>query len=327
MERVRMKKALITGVTGQDGSYLADILLDQGYEVHGTHRRVSTGNLQNVEHLRDNVEFHLHRMDLQDPWSIERVVRDVRPDELYHMADQDNVGWSFDVPWLSHDVTARGVALVLGAVLVHAPEARVFVPCSATVFGDAPPPQDEETRFLPQSPYAVGKVSAYYWAEYYRRVHGLHVTTGIMYNHDSPRRTGDYLLHKICRAAALGGSVELGNPYQRVDIGYAREYMEMVAGSLIHYKDPDVYVVGTGDAYAIGDMVSYARKKVETSMVVRWDHPDRPGPEPTLKAGPLKLRKAVGWNPKVSVFGVIDMLVDHYRRSGRCQSSTCGSRS
>ena len=312
-----MKKALITGVTGQDGSYLADILLEQGYEVHGLYRRVSQGNFKNIDHIIDErpVEFHLHRGDITDPSSVLRIVRDVTPDEVYHMADQDNVGWSHDTPWYSSEVTTKGTATLLECVRVYVPKCRVFVPCSATMFGAAPPPQDEQTPFSPQSPYAVAKTAAYYWAQYYRETHGLHVTTGVMYNHDSPRRHGDYLLHKICKAAVSGISIELGDPYQRVDVGYAREYMEL-AVKLVQLPKPAVYVVGTGEAPTIGDMVSYAEGSGRFS--VRWHHPDRPGKTPTLQANISKLMTLLRDAPRVKVYGVIDGLLAHYRRVLGC---------
>lgn len=305
-----MKKALITGVTGQDGSYLVDILLDRGYEVHGLYRRVSGGNFHNIQHVLDKhpVEFHLHRGDIQDPGSVVNAVATVTPDEVYHMADQDNVGWSHDVPTLASDVTARGTAVVLEAVRVHSPRSRVFVPCSATVFGDAPAPQDERTPFNPQSPYAVGKAAAFYWARYYREVHGLHVVVGIMYNHDSPRRQGDYLLHKICRAAASGDPIELGDPRQRVDIGDAREFMKIVH-KMMQLHVPDDFVVGTGESPTIGDVARYAGL---TS--VRWGHPDRPGRVPTLVAYPKKLNDTLGQQGVLTknVFNVVVGLLEHY---------------
>ena len=313
-----MKKALITGVTGQDGSYLADILLERGYEVHGLYRRVSQGNFKNIDHIikAEPVEFHLHKGDITDASSVLRVIREVQPDELYHMADQDNVGWSYETPWLSSELTAKSVGTVLELVRTYCRDCRVFIPCSATMFGAAEFPQTELTQFAPQSPYAVAKVAAYYWAQYYRETHKLHVVTGIMYNHDSPRRQGDYLLHKICRGVVNGEAIELGDPSQRVDIGDAKEYMEVVH-EMMQLPLPDFYVLGTGEAPTIGDVVNFVRAhSLGGNLSVRWGHPDRPGAPPALSPDTTKLQRALGWVKTTrNVYNVVAGLLAHYRSS------------
>lgn len=310
-----MKTALITGVTGQDGSYVADILLERGYEVHGLYRRVAGGdNLLNVRHLLDNVEFHLHRGDVLEALAVDRLVRELQPDELYHFADQDNVDWSFKLPGLAADLTAGATAKLLESVVSGSPKTRVFVPTSATMFGDAQPPQDEGTPLRPLSPYAVGKVSAYHWAHYYREVRGLHVVVGIMFNHDSPRRRGDYLLHKIARAVATREPTKLRSATQRVDIGWALQFM-MAVVDLMRLDKPETVVIGTGTAHMVSQMVDRAERMAsfQLSRVVEFGLEERPGTVPTYQACPSKLLSLIGWHPTSTSLNVVSELVNHYR--------------
>lgn len=255
-----MKRALILGIGGMDGSYLADILLEKGYEVHGVVRHSSVNNLQRIEHCKDRLI--LHRGDMADSMSIEWTLEDVKPDEIYNEADQDNVGWSEDTAGYSADITYGAVARTLKSVLGVCPKAKFFQPCSATMFGHNPGPQNEDTPFDPQSPYAVAKTAAYYACRYYRKTFGMFVSTGIMFNHDSPRRGPDYLLQLICRSAiriAKGEqeTLALGNHDLKVDIGYAREYME-AAHAMLQLDKPDDFVIGTGTTYAVKNLARIA---------------------------------------------------------------------
>lgn len=251
-----MKKALILGITGQDGSYLSEILLSKNYSVHGMVRRSSTGNLCNIQHNLD--KLILHNGDMSDPLSVQGIIADVKPDEIYNEADQDHVGYSYDTPAYSGDITGSAVGRLLEIVRQWCPTAKVFIPLSATMFGNAPAPQNTDTPFNPQSPYAVSKVAAYYWAKYYREHHGMFVTSAILYNHDSVRRTGDYLLHKLARQAValkLGQRthIELGNYAARIDIGHAFDYMN-VAYSVMQQENPVSILIGTGRAITIHEM-------------------------------------------------------------------------
>ena len=305
-------RALILGVGGQDGSYLADILVENGYEVHGIYRHSSLYNLSRIDHLAPNI--HLHAADLTDPLSIVRVLELCPWDEIYNEADQDSVGWSRKTPAQTMDITATAVANLFEAIYRARPTAKVFQPCSAHMYGDpaylpanTPSPQNERTPFNPQSPYGIAKVAAYHWADYYRRSKGLHIVTGILYNHDSPRRTEEYLLHKICNAAVriqagTQQTVALGNLDSRVDVGSARDYM-VVAHKLMQLSTPpDDYVIGTGTNWCIADLASRAlwhagvlREPLE--YVTRDDEFFYPTPKAFLVADTTKLIQAIGHKP------------------------------
>ena len=231
-----MKKALILGVTGQDGSYLAEVLLDKGYLVYGMVRRSATGNTRNIQHLLDDPalfgkRFFVVRGDLADPTSLYRIIEEVEPAELYNEADQDHVRWSFDMVGYSSDITGAAVGRLLEIIRQVNPKIRFFQPVSSNIFGRCTESvQNETTRFQPQSVYAVGKITAYYFTRYYREAFGMHASTAILYNHESPRRSIEYVTRKITNSAAriaLGKqkTLVLGDLSARVDWGYAREYM------------------------------------------------------------------------------------------------------
>ena len=314
-----MKKALILGITGQDGSYLADILLERGYDVHGMVRRSSTGNLKNIEHNLPRLK--LHNGDMSDPLSVQRIIAEVMPDEIYNEADQDHVGFSYDTVSYSGDITGSAVGRLLEIVRTTCKTAKVFIPLSATMFGNAPAPQNVDTPFNPQSPYAVSKVAAYYWAKYYRERHGMFVTSAILYNHDSVRRTGDYLLHKLCKQAiALRGGerthIELGNFDARVDIGHAFAYMTAAYLSL-QQSTPASIMIGSGRAWAIRDMAYTALASVGVSRTPGFESYLKTDtsfslPRTTLMAD---LSHANTWeftHHLTSVESIIRSLVDFY---------------
>ena len=232
-----MKKALIFGITGQDGSYLAEILLAKGYQVHGMIRRSATGNTVNIDHLLQDKRIFgkrlfLHKGDLADQTSIYRVINEVRPSELYNEADQDHVSWSYDMVDYSSDITGAAVARILETIRQIDPKIRFFQPCSSNMFGKTESEyQNEFTKFNPQSPYACAKAYAYYITRYYREAFGLFASTAILYNHESPRRTPEYVTRKITQSVArikLGKQKELklGDLSAHIDWGYAKEYME-----------------------------------------------------------------------------------------------------
>lgn len=316
-----MSTALILGVTGQDGSYLADLLVEKGYKVHGMYRRVSTGNFKNIQHLLDEGKIILHQGDMADPGSVARILDIVAPDEIYNEADQDHVGWSYKIPGYSMDITAGSVMRTLQTLLDALGErslVKFFQPVSATMFGDTPPPQGENSKFNPQSPYAIAKLAAYYTARYFREAHGMHIVTAILFNHDSPRRTSEYLLHKICKSAvaiARGEqkTIKLGAPDMHVDIGYAKEYMEIV-WELMQLKFPDDWVIGTGQAPTIRSMVEHAFEvagvdgTVDDLLEIDPNF-KRPGNEPDLLADISKLHSVFGRGPQVNVYQLIEVLI------------------
>lgn len=305
---------LILGIGGQDGSYLADILLKQGHEVHGLYRRSSVDNLQRILHIRDQII--LHPGDITDPSSVLRVLEDSQPDEIYNMADQDHVGWSLSTPGYSFDVTAKAVATTLEIVREEFSSARFFQPCSAVMFGNASPPQCESTSLNPQSPYACAKTAAYHLARYYRQVHGLFVSTAIFYNHDSPRRGDDYLLHQIHRSIVeivRGNSdkIIVGNSDMVVDIGYAREYMQAAVGILRQDKAED-FVVASDYPQSIKDIIEDAMAffAPNASYEITSD-PSllRPGKQPTLIGDCTKAHNQFGFSPQTNVHQLLKMLI------------------
>ncbi len=266
------KRALILGIGGQDGSYLADLLVSKGYEVHGLYRRTSVDNLWRIKHLLNKIQLHCG--DITDPNSLHRVLQDVKPHELYNEADQDHVGTSFQTPKLSMDVTAGGVLNVLESVKACCPDCKVFQPTSATIFGDALPPQTESTSLNPLSPYACAKAHAYYLARYYRQVYNLHVSTSILYNHDSTRRSGDYLLHNIAKQAIAVSShqqsyITIGNPDMSVDIGYAPDYCEGIY-KILQQSTPDDYILASGPT-TIRNLISSALE--QAGVDEPWSNP------------------------------------------------------
>lgn len=318
-----MKKALILGVTGQDGSYLAEVLLEKGYLVYGMVRRSATGNTRNIQHLLDDPEilgkrFFVVRGDLADPTSLYRIIEDVQPDELYNEADQDHVRWSFDMVGYSSDITGAAVGRLLEIIRQVNPKIRFFQPVSSNIFGRCTTTvQDESTPFAPQSVYAVCKISAYYFTRYYREAFGMHASTGILYNHESPRRTIEYVTRKITNSAAriaLGKqkALVLGDLSARVDWGYAREYME-AAWSMLQQPEPDDYVIATGEAHSVQDFVVEAFKAAKLDpahhVSTAAEHL-RPTNTSNLVGDASKARTRFGFHPKVRFKELVKLMVE-----------------
>lgn len=318
-----MNKALIFGVTGQDGSYLADLLLEKGYEVHGMIRKSATGNTRNILHLMENRElfnkrFFLHRGDLADATSVYRIVSEVRPREIYNEADQDHVRWSFDMVGWSSDITATAVARNLEIIRQIDPKIRYFQPCTSNMFGlSEAEVQNESTPFNPQSPYAIAKTFAYYMARFYRQTFGIHASTAILYNHESPRRTPEYVTRKITQSVARialkkQDKLVLGDLSARIDWGYAREYME-AAWRMLQQDSPDDYIIATGEAHSVKEFVDEAfaavgldpAKYVETSAEFL-----RPSKTSALIGDTSKAKKAFGFSPKVRFKELIKLMVE-----------------
>lgn len=281
------KRALILGIGGMDGSYLAEVLLDKGYSVHGLYRRSSVDNLARIRHLLGRVT--LHQGDMADSLSVREAICLAQPSLIFNEADQDSVGWSFNTAGLSVDITYGGLARLLEFLRRWDEKVRVFQPLSATMFGAAPPPQDESTPFAPASPYACAKTAAYYLCQHYRREYGLHVSTAILFNHDSPRRGPGYLLQRIARREPLWGDLQ-----EVVDVGHAREYME-AAWRIMQLDRPDDFVLGTGRGYRIADLASER-------------HPKPVGAAAGLRADAAKARAAFGFAPTMDAPAVLEEI-------------------
>ncbi len=318
------KKALIFGVTGQDGSYLADILINKGYKVYGVYRKSSTGNLENLNHLIVdnkifNKSFFLLKGDLLDVMAINRIIKEVRPDEVYNEADQDHVGWSYEIPGYSIDITATSVVKILEAIKLFQPEAKYFQPCSSNMFGITKQKfQNEKSPFNPQSIYAIGKVSAFHTVNYYRSVFGLRCYCGIFYNHESPRRRLEYVSRKITNTAARiylkkQDYISLGDTNVTIDWGYAKEYME-VAYSIMQLDTPDDFVIGTGYPYTLKNFLkdtfsffglNYKKHlKIDKKLF-------RPSKTSILLADNSKLKKAIDFQPKIYGKKLVKLLAEY----------------
>ncbi|MDQ6717156.1 MAG: GDP-mannose 4,6-dehydratase [Gemmatimonadota bacterium] len=318
-----MKKALILGVTGQDGSYLADLLLVKGYEVHGMVRRSATGNTVNIEHLiRDpevfNKKFFIVRGDLGDPTSLYRIIQKVEPDEIYNEADQDHVSWSFDMVGFSADVTGSAVARNLEIIRQLNPKIRYFQPCTSNMYGRSEhSPQNEETPFNPASPYACAKAMAFYLTRYYRETFDMFASTAILYNHESPRRTTEYLTRKVTHAVAriaLGKQkkLTLGDMSARIDWGYAREYME-AAWTMLQAEKADDFIIATGEAHSVKEWVDEAFAVVNLKAedyVVTDPALLRPTKTSTLIGDITKARMTLGFEPKVKFKQLVKLMVE-----------------
>lgn len=258
------KKALITGITGQDGSYLAEFLLSKGYEVHGIIRRSSTFNTQRIDHIyvdphEPNVRLFLHYGDLSDPGVITEIIYKVQPDEVYNLAAQSHVKVSFDMPEYTGNITGLGTLRILEAIRRSGVKAKFYQASSSEMFGSAPAPQNEKTPFYPRSPYAAAKVYAFWITVNYREAYNIFACNGILFNHESPRRGETFVTRKITRALAriLAGKQKklyLGNLYSKRDWGYAPEYVEAM-WLMLQQDKPDDYIVGTGESHTIKEFL------------------------------------------------------------------------
>ena len=274
-DKSERKRALITGITGQDGSYLAEFLLEKGYEVHGLYRKSATGNLKNIEHLIDKI--NLHGGDLADTNSLYRIVTEVNPQEIYNEADQDHVGWSHNSPLYSNDITTGGVIRLLEIIKQKNLDIKFFQPLSSNMFGElegeVKKSQNEETLLNPVSPYACAKAAAYHWIKFYRKAHNIFATTGIFFNHESERRIEDYVTRKITKSVAkiskgLQDKLSLGNiDNPKIDWGYAKEYME-TAWKIMQLDNPDDFVIGTGETHSVREFAEEAFRVAGIS--IKW---------------------------------------------------------
>lgn len=312
-----MKKALILGINGQDGSYLAEILLEKGYEVHGLIRRTSTGNLENVQDILQEIE--LHYGDLSDPISLYHIIRIIKPVEIYNEADQDHAGISFQIPAYNFDITGSAVGRILEIIKQIDSGIRFFQPVTSNMFGKTTiSPQNENTPFNPQNPYACAKTFAYNLSKMYRDVYSMYVSIGIFYNHESPRRTDEYVTRKITKAAArikLGkqNKIILGNINAIIDWGFARDYME-AAWEIMQLNKPDTFVIGSGEAHSVKDFLELAfnEVKLDYKEFLKTDEKFmRPAENSILLADSSKAKKVFNFQPKTNLKKLVKMMVNH----------------
>ena len=310
------RKALITGITGQDGSYLAEILLEKGYEVYGLVRRSSSFNTGRIDHIFN--ELKLTFADLTDGSSLNQVMRQVRPDEVYNLGAQSHVRVSFDVPEYTADAVALGPLRLLDAIREEGVQCRYYQASSSEIFGKAPTlPQNEETPFHPRSPYAVSKLFGYWITRNYRESYGMFAVNGILFNHESPRRGPTFVTRKITRA--IGGilrgeqdELRLGNLDARRDWGYAREYMEG-AWLMLQADEPDDYVLATGETHSIRNFLDEAFGYVGLDWhdYVKIDERYfRPAEVDVLMGDASKAKAKLGWEPKVRFRELVRLMVD-----------------
>jgi GDPmannose 4,6-dehydratase len=318
-----MLTALITGITGQDGSYLAELLLSKGYKVHGLIRRASTFNTRRIDHLyRDphnsaDVRLHLHYGDVTSSGSLLDTIYNVRPDEIYHLAAQSHVRVSFDLPVYTGDVTGLGTIRILEAIRKSGVKTRFYQASSSEMFGSASPPQNEQTPLEPCSPYAAAKVYAYWMTRNYRQGYGLFAANGILFNHESVRRGETFVTRKITRALAaiLGGRQQhlyLGNLEAKRDWGYAPEYVEAM-WLMLQQEQPDDFVIGTGEAHTVRQFLDEAFGYVDLDWkkYVRIDpRYFRPTEVDYLLADASRAREIMGWEPRVRFRELVRIMVD-----------------
>jgi GDPmannose 4,6-dehydratase len=311
-----MPRALITGVTGQDGSYLAEFLLDKGYEVVGMVRRTSHHSYERIDHLLDRIE--IVAADLLDQHSLTVVLQDVRPDEVYNLAAQSFVPTSWSQPVLTGEFTALGVTRILEAIRLVHPKARFYQASSSEMFGKVTEtPQRESTPFYPRSPYGVAKVYGHWITVNYRESYDLFAVSGILFNHESPRRGIEFVTRKVTDGVAriklgLAKELHLGNLEARRDWGYAGDYVEAM-WLMLQQSAPDDYVVGTGETHSVRELVEIAFRHVGLDYrqhVVSDPRYYRPAEVELLLADPGKARRELGWKPKVSFEELVTMMVD-----------------
>jgi GDPmannose 4,6-dehydratase len=316
------KTALVTGITGQDGSYLAELLLDKGYEVHGLVRRASSFNTDRIDgiyqdpHDEDRRLF-LHHGDLADATGLVNLVREIRPDEVYHLAAQSHVKVSFEMPEYTGDTTALGTIRLLEAIRVAALDTRFYQASSSELYGSTPPPQDETTPFHPRSPYSVAKLYGFWAVVNYREAYGLHATNGILFNHESPRRGETFVTRKITRAVArikagLQEALWLGNLDAVRDWGYAPEFVEGM-WRMLQTDAPDDYVLATGHAMTVRDFCTAAFDRVglDAERYVRHDpRYERPAEVDALIGDASKAERELGWKAQTYGRALVEVMVD-----------------
>jgi len=317
-----MKLALITGITGQDGSYLAELLLNKGYVVHGLIRRSSTFNTSRIDHIYvdphdPEAKLFLHYGDLTDAGQISNLIYNLKPHEVYHLGAQSHVKVSFDMPEYTGDVSGLGTTRILEAIRRSGNQTKFYQASSSEMFGAAPPPQSEETPFYPRSPYAASKVYSYWMTVNYREAYEIFACNGILFNHESPRRGETFVTRKITRAIAKilakkQDSLYLGNLDAKRDWGFAPEYTELM-WKMLQEDKPEDFVIGTGETHSVREFLEEAFSYVDLD----WEKHVKIDPKyfrPTeveeLVAEPSKAKKLLGWKPKLTFKGLVKIMVD-----------------
>ena len=331
------KVAFITGITGQDGSYLADLLLEKGYQVHGIVRRSSIVERSRIDHLRGfeaegtNKRLHLHYGDLADAVSLVKLLYDIKPDEVYNLGAQSHVRVSFDVPEYTGDIDGLGAQRILEAIRETGlmPKVRYYQASSSEMFGKVQQvPQTETTPFWPRSPYGCAKVYAYWLTVNYRESYGLAASNGILFNHESPRRGETFVTRKITRAASriklgLQKDLVLGNLDAHRDWGFAKEYVEMM-WLMLQQDRPDDYVVATNETHSVREFCqeAFGLLGLDWEQHVKYDSRyERPAEVELLIGNPAKARKQLGWEPKVRFKDLVKIMIDHDLELARHEAS------
>ena len=317
-----MKRALITGITGQDGSYLAELLLKKGYEVYGLIRRASTFNTERVDHLYidphdPKARVFLHYGDLSDSGQLTNLIYNVRPEEIYHLGAQSHVRVSFDMPEYTGDITGMGTTRMLEAIRRSGIKTKFYQASSSEMFGESPPPQNEHTPFRPCSPYAAAKLYAFWMVNNYREAYKIFACNGILFNHESPRRGETFVTRKITRALAriklgLEKKLYLGNLNAKRDWGYAGDYVEAM-WLMLQQDEPDDYVIATGESHSVKEFLEEAfscagsdwREHVEVDP--RYF---RPTEVDSLLGDASKAKKKLGWEPRIRFKDLVKLMVD-----------------
>ncbi len=311
-----LKTALITGITGQDGSYLADLLVDKGYKVYGLIRRTSSENLWRVHHLHDKIKLIFG--DLLDQSSLVSAIQESQPDEVYNLAAQSFVPTSWSQPVLTGEFTALGVTRLLEALRAVNPKIRFYQASSSEMFGKVREiPQTESTPFHPRSPYGVAKVYGHFLTVNYRESYGMYACSGVLFNHESPRRGHEFVTRKITYAVArikhgAQSKLQLGNLDARRDWGFAGDYVEAM-WQMLQQNEPDDYVVATGETHSVGEFVerAFARAGLDWQRYVAVDETlFRPAEVDLLVGSPGKAERILGWKPRVTFHALVDMMVD-----------------
>ncbi len=317
------KVALITGITGQDGSYLAELLLGKGYTVHGIIRRASTFNTARIDHLYEDphvngVKLFLHYGDMGDSSNLMRIVHEVKPDEVYNLAAQSHVRVSFDSPEFTGDVDALGTMRLLEAIRMSGVKTRFYQASTSELYGKVQEvPQKETTPFYPRSPYAVAKLYGFWAVKNYREAYGMHASNGILFNHESPRRGETFVTRKITRAASriklgLQSELYMGNVNSLRDWGFAGDYVEGM-WRMLQQDSPDDYVLATGEMHSVKEFLQEAFSYVGLDWEKYTHHDsryDRPSEVDQLLGDPSKAKRVLGWEPKVTFKGLVKMMMD-----------------
>lgn len=309
------KKAFLTGITGQDGSFLSELLLSKGYEVHGIIRRASTPNDSRIEHLNG---LQLHYSDLSDGASLVDLIYGIAPDEIYSLGAQSHVRISFDVPEYTADITGSGTLRLLEAIRKSGIKARFYQAGSSEQFGSSLPPQNEQTLFRPESPYAVAKIFSYHMVHVYRKAYKIFASNGICFNHESERRGDNFVTRKITKAAArikcgLQDKLYLGNIDALRDWGYAKDYVKAMYMMLQH-DEPDDFVIATGEAHSVREFLEIAFDKLglDPYKYVEFDDSLKRASEVDfLQGDPAKIKRVLGWEPETTFEELVDLMVKH----------------